>query len=263
MSEVCLNDLFLQSRLTYENKRLEALRKAEQINKDGYAVGYSRVSTDMQVQDGYSLADQDNCITDYCKSKGLILEKIYTDAGLSGANRNRQQLNNMLDNLVMGMQVVTYSIDRLARDTSHLLEIKDKIHNKGCTLYIIDKKIDTSDKQHDFLITVMAAVADENRKASNSRVSSVMQNMSREGKLRKKPRYGWKVIQGPDGKNILVEDDDEQLVINIIRTIISNDPKITLSAIAKRLTSEGIHIRKCEKIYTTTLKNIINDNHLR
>ena len=227
------------------------------LGKD-HAVGYIRVSTTRQVDEGSSLTQQENSITDYCKSKNLILDKIYRDEGISGGDRDRPGLNDMLDHLIAGNRVITAAIDRIARNSEHLLNIKNIIHAKSCTMIILDRSIDTANDDSNFLIGILASIAEAERLNTRAKISSVMLDMSKRGKLRGKPRYGYKVV---DKK--LVEDEEEQKIISIIRAFILKEPNITPTEIAKRLTLEGIVLRKSSKIYPTAITNIIVTNNLR
>ena len=47
--------------------------------------GYIRVSTEGQVKQGYSLAEQRAEIEKYCSSKSYNLVEIFKDEGISGA----------------------------------------------------------------------------------------------------------------------------------------------------------------------------------
>jgi site-specific DNA recombinase len=238
-----------------KHQLVQASNKA--LGKD-HCVGYIRVSTKKQVDEGSSLTQQENSITDYCKSKNLSLDKIYRDDGISGGDRDRPGLNDMLDHLIAGNRVVTVSIDRIARNSEHLLNIKNVIHDKCCTMIILDRSIDTANNDSNFLIGILASIAEAERLNTRAKISSVMLDMSRRGKLRGKPRYGYKVV---DKK--LVEDEEEQKVISILRAFIEKDPTITPTEIAKRLTVEGIVLRKSAKIYPCAISNIIAANFLR
>lgn len=50
------------------------------------AFGYIRVSTALQVEDGYSLDDQENRIRQHVKANDMALVDIYRDEGKSGKN---------------------------------------------------------------------------------------------------------------------------------------------------------------------------------
>lgn len=228
---------------------------------DGFvhAFAYTRVSTVMQKDDGKSLPAQKRTIEDYCLRNNIKLDHVYTDAALSGANHDRPDFNKMLTDLLPGMKVIVTSADRFARSISHVIEFKNIIHNKNCSIVILDSGLDTSNPIGDTIFNILSCFAELERKNTKAKISAVMQDMSREGKLQGKPRYGWKL----DNEHKLIMDEEEQGVIDAIRDMIYNDPKITLTAIAKQLTDQNIKIRKCAKIYPTTIKNIIEANDLR
>jgi DNA invertase Pin-like site-specific DNA recombinase len=62
------------------------------------AVGYVRVSTDMQATDGLSLDAQSAAIEKYCSLHGLKLDSICKDV-ISGAKAERPGLREALDRL--------------------------------------------------------------------------------------------------------------------------------------------------------------------
>lgn len=226
------------------------------------AVGYVRVSTSMQVEEGHSLEAQQQSIFDYCRYHKLEFSKFYRDEGLSGGNMDRPQLTLMLDELKPGNVVVVVSISRLSRSIKDTQQIIDTIKSKGASLSILDLNVDTNTATGELMVNMMATFAQFERKQTAERISTTMNNMSREGKLITKPRFGYKVIK--DGKtSTVVEDPDEQLVIGTIRTILHNDPIATPSQIAKLLTAQGIKIRKSKTIRPDYIKKIIDSNNLR
>ena len=95
-------------------------------------------------------------------------DKIYTDK-MSGANRNRPQLQAMLDELQEGDLVVVKSLDRLARSTKDLLEIAETIREKGAGLKILDLNIDTTTPAGELVFTIMAGIAQFERKMIKAR----------------------------------------------------------------------------------------------
>ena len=95
-------------------------------------------------------------------------DKIYTDK-MSGANRNRPQLQAMLDELQAGDLVIVKSLDRLARSTKDLLEIAETIREKGAGLKILDLNIDTTTPAGELVFTIMAGIAQFERKMIKAR----------------------------------------------------------------------------------------------
>jgi site-specific DNA recombinase len=62
--------------------------------------GYIRVSTEGQVKQGYSLAEQRAEIEKYCSSKSYNLVEIFKDEGISGAKANEDEMSIERDGLL-------------------------------------------------------------------------------------------------------------------------------------------------------------------
>lgn len=126
-------------------------------------VGYMRIST---VKAEQSFDRQ------VAQLEGKV-SKLYSDR-LSGSKRDRPELNRLIEELEEGDTVLILSIDRLSRSTKDLLEIVDKIKDKGATLKSVqDTWLDTSSTNplSDFLLTVMGALAEMERKQTVARVN--------------------------------------------------------------------------------------------
>ncbi|MGO4431740.1 recombinase family protein [Paenarthrobacter sp. RAF9] len=83
-------------------------------------LGYARVSlvdqnTDLQIRE--------------LEAAGC--ERIYKDQGISGTRVSRPELDRMLDRLGQGDEVVVWKLDRLGRNTRHLLELLDGFKGRG------------------------------------------------------------------------------------------------------------------------------------
>ncbi len=108
-------------------------------------------------------------------------EKVYIDK-MTGASKNRPQLQDMLASLQAGDTVVVKSIDRLSRSTKDLLEIVDTIKAAGAGLRILDMNIDTSDKLGEFFLTILGAIGQLERKTIKERTRegiSIAKNQGR------------------------------------------------------------------------------------
>ena len=83
------------------------------------AVGYTRVSTDRQV-DGISHDVQEKAIKEYAERHGITLVKLYWDGGYSAKNANRPDLQEMLKDIdekkIEVDAVIVYNLSRISRD---------------------------------------------------------------------------------------------------------------------------------------------------
>lgn len=88
---------------------------------------YVRVSTTNQVEEGYSIDEQKDKLSSYCKIKDWSVYNIYTDGGFTGSNTHRPALEQLIKDAKKQLfdTVLVYKLDRLSRsqkDTLYLIE---------------------------------------------------------------------------------------------------------------------------------------------
>lgn len=114
-------------------------------------IGYVRVSTEQQ-----NTARQESLMN------ALGVEKVFIDKQ-SGKDRNRPELQNLMEYIREGDTVVVESISRMARSVVDLLNIIDELKNKKVEFVSQKENIDTSTPQGKFMLTVFAALAELER----------------------------------------------------------------------------------------------------
>lgn len=99
---------------------------------------YARVSTQQQAEHGYSLETQVEACTKKAMELGATSIKQYVDDGYSGAYLERPALDNLRDAVAQKLHdcVVIYDIDRLSRDTMHLLLLTDELEKNARLIYV-------------------------------------------------------------------------------------------------------------------------------
>lgn len=114
--------------------------------------GYARVSTEDQ-----RLTLQ----VDAIKKAGCT--RIFREK-LSGAYRERPELNRMLDHLRKGDIVIVWKLDRLARSTRSLLEIVETINQTGARFPCLSEPwADTTTHAGKMIMTIFAGIAEFER----------------------------------------------------------------------------------------------------
>ena len=108
-------------------------------------VGYARVSTT-----GQNLESQLNALID-CDI--VFQEK------QSGAKKEREELNRMLEYVREGDTIIVTKLCRLARNTRHLLEVVELLDSKSISLQVINLGIDTASPTGRLMITLIGAIA--------------------------------------------------------------------------------------------------------
>ncbi len=124
----------------------------------GRVLGYARVSTD-----GQSLDAQ------LAQLKDAGCTKVFSEK-VSGAKRQRAQLDRMLSTLEAGDIVLISRLDRLARSTRDLLNILGLISDKGAAFRSIsDAWADTTTAHGRLMLTVLAGLAEFERELIRTR----------------------------------------------------------------------------------------------
>ena len=120
--------------------------------------GYARVSTDGQTLDAQAAQLEASGAT------RLFQEKV------SGAKRERAQLDRMLSSLNAGDVVLVTRLDRLARSTRDLLNILGVIADKGASFRSLgDVWADTTTAHGRLMLTVLAGLAEFERELIRTR----------------------------------------------------------------------------------------------
>ncbi|MEG0835824.1 MAG: recombinase family protein [Christensenella sp.] len=130
-------------------------------DKKTMVFGYVRVSTENQLEN-YSIDEQVQRITSYCRAKGWVLLKIYTDGGFSGGNINRPALQQMLSAIRDGKAstVVVYKLDRLSRSQKDTLTlIEDEFLSNNVDFVSINENFDTSSPFGRAMIGILSVFA--------------------------------------------------------------------------------------------------------
>lgn len=116
-------------------------------------IGYARCSTQHQDQ---NLTAQRDALTAF----NVEPDRVYTDAGLSGTNRDRPGLREALAALREGDTFVVTKLDRLARSVSDASDIAKEIERRGARLSLGGSIHDPTDPMGKLLFYVLSMVAE-------------------------------------------------------------------------------------------------------
>lgn len=113
----------------------------------------------------------------------LGVDEVYIDR-LSGKNTDRPELKKMMDYVRKGDTVIVESISRFARNTRDLLELIEKLSEKGVKFVSRKEAIDTTTPTGKFMLTVFGAVAELEREYILQRQQEGIAIAKAEGKYR-------------------------------------------------------------------------------
>ena len=106
-------------------------------------LGYVRVSTDRQADEGQSLGAQQRVIQGYAMQQGWTVDEIFVECGVSGSTplAERPQGQRLLTRLAVGDIVIIPKLDRMFRSALNALEVLQQLRAEGASYDTIAKRI--------------------------------------------------------------------------------------------------------------------------
>jgi len=131
---------------------------------------YARVST----TNGQDPQMQINELREYCARRGWEVADEYVDAGVSGAQERRPQLDRLVADCRRRRvdAVLVYRYDRFARSLLHLVNALEEFRSLGIDFISLHEGVDTSTPNGRLVFGIFASVAEFERELIRERVRS-------------------------------------------------------------------------------------------
>ena len=115
--------------------------------------------------------------------ESLGVDKIFIDKA-SGKNTNRPELQNMLQFVRVGDEVIVESYSRIARSTRDLLDIVETLKNKGVEFISKKEAIDTCTPAGRLMLTIFAGLYQFERECILERQAEGIAEAKKAGKYK-------------------------------------------------------------------------------
>ena len=201
------------------------------------AIGYIRVSTDEQAQQGISLDAQRAKIEAYAITKDMGLVGIIEDAGKSAKDLRRPGVQKILK-MAKAREidaVIIVKLDRMFRNTENALTTARDFEKRGVALHSIGESLDTNSAMGKFFFTLTAALAEMERGLVGERTRAALARKREKGESTGgKTPFGFDLQEG--GK--LVRNQTEQAALSRMKKW--RDSGLTFQGIADKLNKSGL-----------------------
>jgi len=174
---------------------------------------YTRVSTEDQARDGYSLEAQEERLTAYCESQGWEVAAIYTDDGHSGRDARRPAYQKMMEERGRWDTILVMKMDRIHRNSKNFMIMMEDLEKWGKKFMSMNESLDTSTAVGRFVVDIIQRIAQLESEQIGERTYMGMAQKAESGQglLGFYPPFGYKFKEGS-----LVKVEEEIVVIKEI-----------------------------------------------
>lgn len=184
-------------------------KPAEKVQKTRVAA-YCRVSTEFEEQES-SYEVQVEHYTAYIKSNPeWELVEVYADDGISATNTaKREAFNRMIQDCRDGKidLILTKSISRFSRNTVDCLKYTRELKGLNIAVFFEKENINTLDAKGEVLMTIMAALAQQESESLSANVRLGIQFRNQQGKVQVNHNRFLGYTKDEDGKLIIVPEE--------------------------------------------------------
>lgn len=222
-------------------------------------IGYLRVSTDLQAEQGLGLDIQRAGIRAWAKANGHRIVSWHSDEGVSGSNgiEARQGLLDALNELEAGHShgLVMYRLDRLARKLTVQEATLARIWSMGCSAYSVDLGEIPQDDPDDPMRTALRQMVGVFSQLERGMVAARLRSgrrlkAERGGYAGGAPRYGYRAAGGA-----LVRDESEGTTVD--RIMCMHLDGVGSRGIAAALNADGVPAKRGGPWASASVCNVI------
>ncbi|MDD5518551.1 MAG: recombinase family protein [Candidatus Omnitrophica bacterium] len=218
---------------------------------------YTRVSTEDQAREGYSIEVQREYLLDHAKRLGWEVYKIYNDDE-SGYILDRSGLKEMLKDAKAKRfeLIITYKLDRFSRKLKDLLNIVDELEAYGVAYKSATEPFDTTTSAGKLMFQQLGSFAEFERNRIKERVFPGMIKGVQQGNWQgaRFAPYGYRYIKEKRLLEVIPEEAD---IVKLIYTMYLANK--TTGEITEYLYVKGYKTRCGGKFYTKLVRDILRN----
>ena len=184
---------------------------------------------------------------------------IYADPGITGTRADkRPEFQRLIADCRSGKvkRVLVKSISRFARNTVDALNYIRELKELGIGIFFENEQIDTLSTGGEVLITVLAAMAEQESRNMSTNIKWAFRKKFQDGEI----MLNYKFFLGytrDENKNLVIVPEEAKVVRRIYREFLSGK---SLNDIAKGLTADGIATPALKKQWrVTTVQGILTN----
>jgi len=218
-------------------------------------VGYIRVSTSEQVNEGMSLEAQEAKISAWADANGAEVVEIVREEGVSGSKllQDRpggKKVARLLEARRPGVDaVVVVRMDRLGRDAAEQIDLLKRFRTGKLGVVAIAQHIDLATPHGRAMAQIGAVFAELERALIAERTTETLAEMRAQGRVTNHAPFGWRA----EG-DYLVRDEDEQATL--ARLVELREEGLSFHKVADLLNQERHPTKRGGPWQAMTVRNV-------
>ena len=191
---------------------------------------YTRVSTEDQAREGFSMGEQEEKLKEYCNFKGYEIYKVYKDAGISAKNDKRPAYQEMMQDVRNGNinVIVAFKLDRITRSVFDIEKLMKFVNDNECDIDCMADESNTTTSNGRMVMRIMTSVSQNEIEKCSERTKFGMAGAIKQGHIPNRAPLGYtrdekKLVPDPLTKdvpirifNLYLEGNSHQKIANIL-----------------------------------------------
>lgn len=191
---------------------------------------YTRVSTEDQAREGFSLPEQRERLEAMCKYKGYEIYDYYEDAGISAKTGNhRPEFDRMLDDIRNKKinTIVTLKLDRLTRSVYDWENIMTFLEENNAYIDCANDEINTTNANGKLVSRLLMSVSQNEIERTSERTKIGLSGAIKNGNIPGHTPLGYK----RDGKKLVPDSLSKDIIIRMYQLYFEGNSYQTIANI--------------------------------
>jgi len=202
---------------------------------------YTRVSTEDQAKEGFSLRAQRSRLLAYCKVRRWIVAGEYTDDGHTGRDVKRPAYQRMMQEADAWDVLLVVKMDRIHRNSKNFMLMMEELQKRGKDFVSATESFDTSNAIGRFVVDIIQRIAQLESEQTGERVHAGMRQAAEEGRfLGMSNPFGFRF--DPKRGNLVIVRAEAEIVREIHRRYF--EERWSMRAIAEDLNARGVPTKR-------------------
>lgn len=223
---------------------------------------YTRVSTEDQAREGFSLAAQRERLHAYCTAKDAWdVVEVYSDEGFSGRDTKRPAYRRMMEEMDRWDVVLVLKMDRIHRNAKNFMVMMERLQEADKEFASAMESFDTTTAMGRFVVDIIQRIAQLESEQIGERVYMGMRQKHQEGgNLGAPAPYGYEYADGREGNGgearLVVVPEEADVVRRIYARYMGGDG---LKEIVQALEEEGVPTKRGGRWDKRTVSKILKN----